>query len=195
MAAGLDIKVEGFDRVIKKLGKMPAELLTQTDRVISNAAKGMEKRAVMDVPVDQSALKQTITTEKVGVSDYRVVASAYWAPFIEFGTKRRAKIPADLTAYAAQFKGKKGGNGQGFYDSILEWVKRKGIAGTYNVKTRRREGSKVDQQVETEQVAFAIYLSIMRNGIHADPFFFKHLPQAQKEIETGIKEAVERALK
>lgn len=195
MASGIDIKTEGFERVIKKLGKLPAELITETDRVMSAAAKGMEARAVNDVPVDMGALRNSITTKRVAVSNYEVVASAFWAPYIEFGTKRRAKVPADLQAYAAQFRGKRGGNGQSLYDNILEWVKRKGMAGTYSVKTRRREGSKVDQQIETEQMAFAIYLSIIRNGIHPNPFFFVHLPEAEREIKNGIKEAVERALK
>jgi hypothetical protein len=192
--AGSTIKVDGLEALKKKFGSIPQNVKTEVNADLSSVSKEYEGRAVEQAPIDVGGLRQGITSAKVADMDYEVTSHSPYSAYIEFGTKRRVKVPADLTAYAAQFKGKGGGSQQGFYDAILAWVKRKGIAGTYSVKTKRRTGSKIDKQIEDEQTAFAIYLSILRHGINAQPFFFPHLPWAKSEVLKRSAEAVKRAL-
>jgi hypothetical protein len=108
---------------------------------------------------------------------------------MEFGTKGHytPQPGIDASEFKATGEGK---TGKGFYDSILEWVKRNGIAGTFSVKTRRRTGSKLDRQIEDEQTAFAIYLSIMRHGVKAHPFFFKQIPIQEPKIQADFQQLV-----
>lgn len=193
MASGTNIKVEGLEALIQKFKSIPKAVKQELDAELHSVANEYENKAVSMAPRDQSLLIQGIKAHHE-VLKHEIVSSAPYSAYLEFGTKSRAKIPPDLATYASQFRGKGNGGGKGFYDSILEWVKRKGITGTYNVKTRRREGSKIDKQIEDEQVAFAIYLSIMRHGIHAQPFFFPHLPWAQAEVQKRSKQAIEKAL-
>lgn len=195
MAKGAQIRVEGLELIKKKLLGLPKLIAKEIDQEMGAAADDFANRADADAPIDQGALRQGITRKKLGTMNWAVVSSASYSAYIEFGTKSRVKVPSEYTEFAAQFKGKGKGGGKGFYDSILAWVKRKGIAGSYNVKTRRREGSKVDKQIEDEQVAFAIYLSILRHGVHPHPFFLKQVPIVKAEFDRKCDEAFKRAIK
>lgn len=194
MAKGISIEVRGFEQIKKKLGEIPKKVVEETDIIMTATANEVVNRAVEDAPVDMGVLKNAITQKKEGELKHVVSSGADWSAFIEFGTKSRAQIPSDLASFAAQFKGKGRGGGQGFFQQILSWVKRKKITGTYSVKTRRRLGNKADRQKEDEQVAFLIYRSILKNGIHPHPYFFKQLPQAradfQKRIDGMVKKIV-----
>lgn len=189
MAKGISIEVKGLDKIKKKLGEIPQTVRDETDAILASIGNEFVNRAVEDAPVDQGILKNQITLEKEGEMKWRVVSGAGWSAYIEFGTKSRVQVPPDLATYAAQFKN--GGAktpGKGFYDSILGWVKRKGIVIPPKGATR------VDKQIQVEQTAFAIYLSIIRHGVKAHPFFFKQLPQAQVDINKRLDQMVKKIL-
>lgn len=196
MAKGLHIEVRGLNKLMRKIGEIPQTIRDETDALMSAASNNLVNKAVESAPIDQGILKSQITFKRQDEMKYEVVSGASWSAFIEFGTKSRVKVPAEFAAYAAQFKGKgRGQPGKRFYDSILAWVKRKKITGTYNVKTRRRDGSAVDRQIEDEQTAFAIYLSIMRHGVKPHPFFFVHVPAVRTQFEKGMKQVIKKALR
>lgn len=195
MAKGLHIEVRGLDKLMRKVGEIPQDIRDETDALMSLASNNLVNKAVESAPVDQGILKSQITFKRSEAMKYEVVSGASWSAFIEFGTKSRVKVPAEFAAYAAQFKGKRGAPGKGFYDSILAWVKRKKITGSYDVKTRRRTGSGVDKQIEDEQTAFAIYLSIMRHGVKPHPYFFVHVPAIRTQFEKGMKQVIKKALR
>lgn len=186
------VKVNGLKAVEAKLKAIPANLKGKANQILQNNVLEMAQRAKRDVPVDFGRLKGSITASKGKSTDqlsWSLVAQAAYAPYIEFGTKGRYKpIPGIDPSEFRGTGGKEGG--KGFYDSILEWVKRKGISGTYSVKTRRRQGSKIDQQIEDEQVAFAIYLSIIRHGVKPHPFFFKQAPIQEPKINADFLQLV-----
>jgi hypothetical protein len=54
--------------------------------------------------------------------------------------------------------------------AIIEWVHKKGITGTYSVKTGRRTGSNMTQEQQDEEAAFAIAWHIYHYGTRAHPF-------------------------
>jgi hypothetical protein len=85
-----------------------------------------------------------------------VQASARYAAYIEFGTRKFAaayvsSLPADWASYAATFKGSAGGTFKEMVLSIMAWCKRKGI---------------------DDKAAYPIARSIMINGIRPKPFIY-----------------------
>lgn len=180
------IKINGLKELQVKLKALPKKLETDVDMIVQDHTRQMVVNAQKDAPVDQNTIRRGITAKKNGTANWSMVSIAVHSPFIEFGTKSRFQpIPG---VDASQFKGSGGKEGgKGFYDSILEWVKRKKIAGTYSDKTGRRTGSKVDRQLEDEQAAWAIYLSIVRHGVKPHPFFFKQGPRQEPLLVAELK--------
>lgn len=180
------VNLGGLKDLKVQLRKVVKEKAKAIDTQLQIATEEMERGAKRDAPADQATLRQGITNRKVSELNWILESNAFYSVYMEFGTKGRYKaIPGvDPSEFKATGEGK---TGKGFYDSILEWVKRKGIAGTYQVKNRRRVGSKVDQQIEDEQTAFAIYLSIIRHGVKPHPFFFKQLDAVQPKLIRNIQ--------
>lgn len=191
MSRGVSIQVEGLDKLKKKFGSIPENLKAEVDAEMSAVATGFVNRAVEDAPVDVGTIRNQITSNRVGEMDYEIVSGASYSPYVEFGTKSRVKIPAGLESYAAQFRGKGKGDYYDFLNAILDWVKRKGIGGTYKGSIEKLSNKKKDQLV---QVAEAIAFSIIRHGVRPHPFFFKQMPMAQAELNKNLKEVVKRAL-
>lgn len=144
-----------------------------------------------DTPVDQGALRGSISYYMDGDMNAVVVAQKFYAPFVEFGTKGKYKAIPGTEQIAAQFKGYKGGDFMELLRMIVRWVKRKGIAGTYSVKTKRRTGSKINRLAEDYAAAWPIALSILRNGISPHPYFFKQ----QEVVWPAMITRIERKLK
>jgi hypothetical protein len=195
MASVFTIKLNGIEKLRADLNKLPAILQKEIGAEIENGGKTFVDLAKKDLASsrrgnDEGILLGSISYLKLDPLNIQVIAGAYHAPFIEFGTKARFRaIPGvDASQFRANGSNK---DGKGFYDNILRWVKRKGITGTYSIKTRKRTGRKVDQQIEDEQTAFAIYLSIMRHGISPSPFFFKQMAPVEKQLITRIKTILE----
>jgi hypothetical protein len=194
MGTFISIEVKGIKELQQKIGRIPGNVRKEFDAELAAVADDFVNRAQADAPTDQGILRNMITRKKEAPMEWKVVSGANWSAWIEFGTRSRVQIPSEFSAFASQFRGK-GGGGQGFYDAILAWVKRKGITGTYSVKTKKRTGNKIDQQIEDEQTAHAIYLSILRHGIHPHPFFLKQIPIARAQIDQNINQVVARAFK
>lgn len=192
MGSGVTIQIQGLDQLRKQLGKIPPIMRKEIEAEMSAVGTGFVNRAQADAPWDNRALANAITMKKTAPMEFEIVSPAPYSAFVEFGTKKRAKVPPEYAAYASQFKQSGGGGGKEFYNNILAWVKRKGITGTYSVKTKRREGGKIDNQIEDEQTAFAIWLSILRHGIKPHPFFLKQIPIAQKELNQQMEAMIKR---
>lgn len=193
MAKGVTIQVTGLKELQRKYGKIPKEVSKMVDGELYAAANDHANLAATEAPNDQSQLRQGIGAKRVKLMQSETYSSAPHSAFIEFGTKRKTEIPSDLTAYAANFRGKKGGGGQGFYDAILAWVKRKGIGAT-RTKSGKVSRSKSSQAAQ-ESAAFAIYLSILKNGIKAQPFFFKHRAKVKADLLKKIEAKNKQILK
>jgi hypothetical protein len=107
MASGVTIQVEGLDKLIKKFGKIPENIVKEVDAEMSATANGFVNRAVNSVPVGETGvLRQKITFERLGPMNYEIVSGAKYSAYVEFGTITRVKVPSELTAYALQFKGR-----------------------------------------------------------------------------------------
>lgn len=192
--ANVHIKVDGLDKIVEKIGSLPKTVKKEVDTELSSVANNYVNRAVADAPVDQGVLKGQITAKRNGLMDYEIVSGARWSAYIEFGTKRRFKaIPGIDSSKYKQLSGA-GGGVRELFQNILEWVKRKGIASRFSVKTRKKLKHTKADDVRALEAAAAITISILRHGIRPHPFFFKQLPIAQKELTQGMNEVLKRAL-
>jgi len=75
--------------------------------------------------------------------------------------------------------------------ALIEWVRLKGLAGTYSLKTQRRLGSKADQQAEDLAVARRVQRAIARRGTRARPFLYPTLEQKKEEVVGLFRKAIE----
>lgn len=101
----------------------------------------------------------------------RVNSNVEYAPFVEFGTKSKAQIPAELAEYASQFKGgtSKVFNWDDYYSDISKWCKKKGIP---------KEGW------------YPVAISILRDGIEAQPFLYPAFKAEKSKFINAIKQLI-----
>ena len=184
------VKVTGLAGLKAEFASMSKELPDIVSGELETMSQEWVKLAKTDAPADQGALRGSITYYPAGPMKYEIVAQKFYAPFMEFGTKGKYQPIPGTEAIAAEFKGYKGGDFMELLRMIVRWVKRKGITGTYSVKTRRRTGNKVNQIAEDYSAAWPIAMSILKNGVNPHPFFFKQMhivwPQMVRNVESRI---------
>jgi HK97 gp10 family phage protein len=91
----------GFARSIKKVRD---DQDTMIKKEIAVATRNTSKAAKSFAPVNHSRLKNSIRDNASGMTG-EVVASADYAPYVEFGTGMLVNVPDELSSYAMQFKG------------------------------------------------------------------------------------------
>lgn len=167
---GLTVKINGIDAAINAVGSLKAE----TEKIIQAEMNGFALETANDArefaPADEGNLRTSIFHE-YGKLKATVFARTNYAAYLEFGTRKFAaayvnSLPADWKSYAAQFRGSGGGNGD-YFEIIRKWVKRKGI---------------------DDAAAYAIALSILRNGIKAQPFLYPAFQKNLVKLESKLKE-------
>ena len=174
----MQLEVKGIDTLIKKMDKLAAnvqkdvqaELNAWADDTATNA-----KSLVSANSSDEGALLRSISP-LYGNGTASVVASAKYAAYVEFGTRKYAaayvsSLPADWQAYAATFKGSTGGTFKQFVDSLIGWANRTG---------------KMDPKY-----AYVTALKILREGVKARPYIYpsvqKTLPVLRKNLRAIFK--------
>lgn len=184
-------EIKGLVQLEKRLKAVPAKIKKEVGAEIQDGGRRINAKQLRLVPVDEGGLKQANVVKKVSELQIDLTNSKHYTPFMEFGTKRRARIPAELTSYAAQFKQTGPNIGfDAFLKIITAWVRRKGIAGRYSTKTRRRLGSATSKQSEDEQAAYPIALSILRHGVKPHPFFFQSFFDEKESIIKNVEKVL-----
>lgn len=197
MAQTFKFEIKGLDKLQKRLSTLPTKLRKEVGAEIQDGGRRINAKQLRLVPVDEGGIKQSTVTKKVNELNIELTSSKHYVPFMEFGTKRRVRIPAELTSYAAQFKqsGPKIDFDE-FLKIIAAWVRRKGldsrtaITGRYSTKTKRRLGSKATQATEDEQAAYPIALSILRHGVKPHPFFFQPFFDERESIVKNVEKVL-----
>ena len=160
------ITIKGLNEALSKFDSLPGELETELDAIAQDAALLWEERAKNDAPVDYGFLRGHLTVNQLGPAHYEVVSGADYSAYIEWGTKTKVDVPADLTEYAAQFKtqGPKGG-----FAAIKAWAARKGLA---------------------PEIIDLIAASVIRRGVTPHPFFFIQQPVVEAQVAGDLKNLV-----
>lgn len=187
MSFGLNISgIPQLEGAIKGIMKEAKDGLKDE---MSAAALAIQKDARRNAPKNMGKLAQSIGIGQNGYLTWEVFAGVSYAPYLEYGTGGKVSIPQGWESEAAQYKGKKGGTFDEFVKALTLWVKRKGLAGTYSVKTRKRTGNKQVRADQDKQTAIAIAISILKKGINPQPFM---IPAYEKEKPRFLKRISQR---
>lgn len=162
---GSFVKIEGLDKTLARFDMKKYEPQVQT--CFNNFGIRVEASAKQAAPVDEGHLKGAIFQQSSRLAN-TFGCSVNYASYVEFGTRKYAaetvsKLPADWQAFASSTKGKGAGTFKEFVERLVGWVSRKGL-----------------------QAAYAIALTILRNGVKAQPFLYpaynKYKDQLLKDL-------------
>lgn len=192
MPAGFTVRVDGLERLFKVFDKLPKDAQRELKAEIKATAWEMRDAAKRDAPVDEHRLANSISTRDAGPVKFDVVAQTFYAGYMEFGTKSRTSIPPGLEGIAAQFKGSPPGQQGSGFQAILEWTKRKQIAATYTPSGRVSKSRNAQAMVRS--VAWLIWRSIKKYGVHPHPFFFKQVPDGEKALKERAANLIKRII-
>ena len=163
--SAFEIKIEGYENLMAALKKLSKEKIDEIDAEFEAAAYDIQVAAKSKAPNDEGGLSNAITVDAKGRLSYQVSAQKSYAPHVEFGTRGRAVIPAELQDIAAQYKGGQA-TGVSAKEAIYAWAKRNGIP---------------------EERWYLVYRSIMTNGIRPHPFFFSSFFEVKPQLVERIK--------
>lgn len=157
--------IKGIDQVIKELRSYGKDIEKLIDAETNDIAKQIEGDAKKMAPKNFGKLAQSISSEKVKMSNYKISTQEFYAGYMEFGTGAKINIPAEFQDMAASFKGKKGTYKEGLA-AIRQWCKAKGI---------------------DEKFAYVIFAKILGAGINPQPFLYPAWIKGKKEYLSNLK--------
>jgi hypothetical protein len=173
----LQIDQSSLTRALKQLSRYSESARQEALRAVQIAAINIEASAKMNVTangsVDTGQLRARIA-KIINANELsaRVVSRQTYSSAIEFGRKPGSFPPVG---------------------ALQDWVRRKQLAGTYSVKTRRRTGNTSDRTKQDKALAFVIARAIYRKGIKEKPFlnpaYEAELPAFRQRIIQAIKNA------
>lgn len=160
------VRITGLKEFQKKLKNLPKEIKYEVGLETLDAAKNWEQRSKRDAPVDQRALISGIVGSKIGEMTSQVTSSAEHSPYMEWGTRRRVRVPQNIASYAAKFRGS-GKQGERFalQKKLYAWMDRVGIP---------------------DEAQWIVYISIVTNGVNPQPFFFIQRPHVEREFIKSV---------
>lgn len=188
--AKISLKIKGLDELKKKLGKVgQKQVLKEVEDEFKATAQKIRNLAIKKVSVNEGYLRNSIDIESTGQFGWAIFAKANYAAYLEFGTRTKVDVPAEMQEMATQFKNQKNGDWDAFEESIKKWVKQKGIVPQHNGK----DAVDPDDQDYADMI-FLIMLSIYKNGISPKPFLYPSYKEGTKEIQKRIDNIINRYL-
>lgn len=195
----IKMRFDGLDAAIKRIDSKSKSIEKDVADELNAWAVSTVTEAKKNCPVDEGFLRNSIASNFATKDNLKaeITVGANYAAYIEFGTRKFAanyvgSLPKEWKEMAARFKGGGGKKGS-FYEFLLvivQWVKRKGITGTYSVKTQRRTGKKSNFDSEDMSAAYPIALSILRKGIKPQPYLFPAVMKTKEKLIERIKKTL-----
>ena len=96
----------------------------------------------------------------------------------------KAQFKADY-ASVVEF-GRRAGSKPPPITPIADWVHKKGIGGTYSIKSKRRTGKSGTQEQEDRRAAWFISKKIGKRGIKATPFLYPAFDREVVKLKTRL---------
>lgn len=168
MPDSFNIEIKGLDEAFRKLDLSSKKYEAVLNQNLGEAVVNIDREAKRRIP--RGATNQLAVSnrwEKEGNLRFSVFNTAYYAPYVEFGTRSKTQVPAGLSAYAAQFKGKGRGDFNDFLKAIKLWCRRKGI---------------------DEKAAWPIAISILNEGTAPQPFLFPSYENERPKLIERLKQ-------
>lgn len=186
MPQGFSFNITGLDQLKNTFGKIENDLTTGLSDELKASVMVIASDAKRRAPKNFGTLAQGIGFAGTGLT-WDAFATASYAAYLEFGTGGKVVIPPGYESFAAQYKGGSGGTFKEMVNAIALWVRRKGIVGTYSIKTQRRTGTKTMQADQDMKAAYAIAISILRNGIPPQPFMIPAFEEEKPKLIERLK--------
>lgn len=105
------VNLIGFDSLAKRIEKAPVKLKKEIGQEIQLAGERLAELAVKSLssgvltkPTGQ--LAGSIRPQRTGELSTSVTVHKHYAPYVEWGTITKVRVPSELSAYAMQFKGR-----------------------------------------------------------------------------------------
>jgi HK97 gp10 family phage protein len=171
----MNLKLTGVQKIINQLAKVENEISAEVDAELQASLNKMTRDAKRRAPNNFGDLANKIGNKKEDKLRYSLFAATFYAPFVEFGTKKKKDIPPELQAVAAQFKGKRRGNFEQFVESIYLWGRHKRII---------KKGDKN----HAVNIARKIYI----NGIAPQPYLWPAFVAERSKLVSNIRAVVNR---
>lgn len=161
------IELSGWDEFEKKLLDVATLLPEEMNEAAQFAAQRWEQGAKMAAPKDVGFLAGGISSKQVSLGVWEVDSQQEYSAYMEWGTKTKVSVPAELSSYAEQFRGVgSGGDAKAF---IYAWAKRKGLP---------------------PKAWWPVFISIIRFGVRPHPFFFIQRPVVEQQLLGDLEQMI-----
>lgn len=167
----MSIEVQGIEKLLKRVKNMSKEIGDEANTSLKKDGFEIEKNAKINAPRNDGILSASIHSDTVSYLNVEVGSNLVYAPYVEFGTKKKVEIPAGLESYASKFRGKGGGSFDDLLKSVSKWASQKGIP---------------------EQFHKIIAINIARDGVKAQPFLFPAYEKQKPKIVQNLKTIVDK---
>jgi HK97 gp10 family phage protein len=172
----MNLKLTGVQKIINQLAKVESEITAEVDAELQASLNKMERDAKRSAPANFGQLRNSIGNRKESKLRYSLFASAWYAPYVEFGTRGKVKVPTELEGIGQQIQGRTSrGNFKAFIESIYLWGTKKKII---------KKGDK--------NHAINIARKIYREGIAPQPYLWPAFVAERGKLIDRIKAVVNR---
>ena len=158
----------------KKDNGLRKELVVALDKFSSNFV-GYAIRNARGKNVSKGLISRKASTMNLE-GGLEAKSMAFYAPYLEFGTRGKVKIPFGWEALARQYKGNYFKSNVTFKEAIVDWL-----------KTKLKKSDK-----EAEQLAFPVMMKIMRVGTAPQPFLEPAFVKAKIDLKKYINLAINK---
>jgi hypothetical protein len=178
----MSVDMHGVEEQLKKLGNFGSLLNRHLEQGMNAATTMVASKIIPLVPVGVSgrlknSIGSEIRTEGIGSVVGRVGSSLKdeeYPAVMEFGRAPGTMPPPE---------------------ALVRWVHVKHLAGTYSIKTHRRQGGKKRQADEDLQTAFLIARAIKARGIKGKFYMKQGLAKAKPGIPRIFKKEMDEMMK
>lgn len=105
----IEFNKQSLNSFYKYLKNLEDDVADYVRAEVEDSMLAIESEAANKVAVDTGALKNSIQSMPIKISKNQITGGvevgATYAPYVEFGTGTRVKVPSELSDFAAQYKG------------------------------------------------------------------------------------------
>lgn len=178
----ITLDIANIGNVNKRFEKLSQDVKTNIKNEVKASALKIQSDAKKNAPVNLGSLRNSIyiVSEDKGSNQYvfGVGSNASYAPYVEFGTGGKVKIPPGYEDYAAQFKNKEGGKFKDMVLALMEWGIRKGY---------------IQAGKGARQHAYFMALKILAKGLRPQRFLIPAFEAEKSKLIQRIEKIIKNA--
>ena len=94
------VSISGMSELKSLFNNLPREKHERIMEKIEDTASKIENKQKDKVPRNYGAILQSISSKRASENTVEIVAQKDYAPYVEFGTKKKVKVPQELQEVA-----------------------------------------------------------------------------------------------